>query len=433
MNPEFALTFLEESDFDLATDCNRTRYRFFTGNEWISSYLPGRAISMPIDTYITNVIPSIRNSLLIYEVHVTEGPYWWSGFNSGYIDNLPHKNVVEMLPDLVKERVRNRTGFVHYDQSLEGFPLYDYYEYFYDEFNRFNLPPSQFILSTSNLIEKELHDKYCIENDITDKMIIVSCNFFATHVANIRYFDEPVEQITSVQHLAHKHNKEISTFNCLNRIVRSHRVALVTMMNYYNLLEGNKVSHSKITSDVQNKSIITRFKLHPAFNDDNMQDTIDKLPLVVDTDDFTVNKAQNFLRDMYMNSWVSVITETHYCEFHGTSMFFSEKIFKPILANHPFIIVGAPGSLKMLREQGFKTFSDYWDESYDDIEDDTYRLEAICELLIQLSKKSHSEWMTIYRNMLPLLEHNYRRLKNTNWLYNLHVTIDKITPIPVKI
>ena len=37
---------------------------------------------------------------------------------------------------------------------------------------------------------------------------------------------------------------------------------------------------------------------------------------------------------------------------------------------HPFVMVSKKGTLKYLRDIGFKTFGDFWDESYDDEEDD---------------------------------------------------------------
>jgi hypothetical protein len=367
---------------------------------------------------------------IIHEIGTIESPEYYSGFNNKYTE--PRPNIVEMLDPRLMDRLRDRTAMVHYDQSLEAFPLtsyeFDYYKSFYDEFKRLNLPPSQFIFSTANLLENHLHDKWCQENNITDKMIVISCNFFAAAMCTKHFFFNSPEPLTVFEHLAYKHQNKgkISTFNCLNRIVRQHRVAFVAMLNHYNLLEGNKVSHDVLPPQYHDRIVMTQFTNHQAFENKNVTDLMEKLPLVLDTADFIPNQAQNFFSEVYLDTWVSVITETYYSEYQGHAMFFSEKIYKPIRARHPFILVGAPGSLKALREQGFQTFDKFWSESYDDIQDDTTRLVVICKLLEELNKKSHEEWIQIYKDMIPILEHNMKQLSNNDWIKGLYDKLEEI-------
>lgn len=49
-------------------------------------------------------------------------------------------------------------------------------------------------------------------------------------------------------------------------------------------------------------------------------------------------------------------------------IFLTEKIFKPIGFFHPFLLLGSPYSLITLREWGFVTFDNIFDESYDVID-----------------------------------------------------------------
>ena len=46
-------------------------------------------------------------------------------------------------------------------------------------------------------------------------------------------------------------------------------------------------------------------------------------------------------------------------------VFMTEKIWKPIMAQHVFVVHGNHLYLQKLREMGFKTFGNYFDESYD--------------------------------------------------------------------
>ena len=47
----------------------------------------------------------------------------------------------------------------------------------------------------------------------------------------------------------------------------------------------------------------------------------------------------------------------------------------------PFMLAATYGSLKYLRDYGFKTFSDCWDESYDMMSDSIERMNKIIEVM----------------------------------------------------
>jgi hypothetical protein len=79
-------------------------------------------------------------------------------------------------------------------------------------------------------------------------------------------------------------------------------------------------------------------------------------------------------------SLVHVVTETSY---FGRKWHLTEKTFKPICLQMPFVLVSNCGSLEYLRGYGFQTFGSLWDESYDQESDDLVRLEKISKLLKQ--------------------------------------------------
>ena len=104
-------------------------------------------------------------------------------------------------------------------------------------------------------------------------------------------------------------------------------------------------------------------------------------------------------------SLAHVITET---VFSGRRHHLTEKTFKPICLRMPFVMVSAAGSLQYLKRYGFRTFSDIWDESYDDETDDGRRLEKISHLLKDLDDQSPQELQKIYQSTIPILEHNFQ-------------------------
>ena len=89
----------------------------------------------------------------------------------------------------------------------------------------------------------------------------------------------------------------------------------------------------------------------------------------------------------------------------------SEKTFFAMLNLHPFLIVGEPHTLARLKEYGYQTFSSWWDESYDEIEDPTLRIQAVANLAQELAQKPHSEWVKLTRDMEPTLSHNREHMR----------------------
>jgi hypothetical protein len=104
-------------------------------------------------------------------------------------------------------------------------------------------------------------------------------------------------------------------------------------------------------------------------------------------------------------SLAHVVTET---VFYGRRHHLTEKTFKPICLRMPFVMVSAAGSLEYLKRYGFRTFSDIWDESYDDETNDDLRLDKISQLLKDLDDQSPQELQKIYQSTIPILEHNFQ-------------------------
>ena len=103
------------------------------------------------------------------------------------------------------------------------------------------------------------------------------------------------------------------------------------------------------------------------------------------------------------DSVIYVATETVYS---GDRRHLTEKTFKAIALEMPFILVAPAGSLAYLREYGFKTFSPYIDETYDTIKDDIGRIEAVTQVLAEIQARSAAEKSELWQNLLPRVEYN---------------------------
>lgn len=85
------------------------------------------------------------------------------------------------------------------------------------------------------------------------------------------------------------------------------------------------------------------------------------------------NWQRHFNPVWYNATKFSVVVETTI----NSPTWISEKIFKPIAFQHPFVVWGSAGTLTYLREQGFQTFGHVIDESYDNINNANDRLDKI--------------------------------------------------------
>ena len=120
--------------------------------------------------------------------------------------------------------------------------------------------------------------------------------------------------------------------------------------------------------------------------------------------------------EVYQRCFLSVVTEEKYTRPTGS---FSEKTLNAIKCFSPFLLVAPPNTLKYLKDYGIKTFSDFWDESYDDEINHEKRLLKIMSVIDHINSKDITELKKIYNEMIPILEHNYRtiyEIKDRKWI-----------------
>jgi hypothetical protein len=111
-------------------------------------------------------------------------------------------------------------------------------------------------------------------------------------------------------------------------------------------------------------------------------------------------------------SLLYVVTET---VADGRRQHLTEKTFKPICLNIPFVIVGTAGSLEYLRSYGFKTFSSLWNEDYDLEINDVKRIEMIGKLLKDLDSLSQIEKQRLFQQASTITQHNYEHFYSGNF------------------
>jgi len=129
----------------------------------------------------------------------------------------------------------------------------------------------------------------------------------------------------------------------------------------------------------------------------------------------TTQQHTDQLCEFYPNILVDVVAETF---TSGNTFFATEKTVRPMLMKKPFIIMGPKNFMIYLRQMGFRTFYEYWNEDYDGYEGkEKYR--RILDLIDDIAKKPADELNKMYASMQEILEHNYQLLMNQT--YNMEI------------
>jgi hypothetical protein len=206
-------------------------------------------------------------------------------------------------------------------------------------------------------------------------------------------------------------------FTCLNGAFKANRIKIVSELfrngldkDGYISLIGNYGGDLPIESDFQ-----------PELDNDIIKYFMDiiypKIPIVVDLEkDIELIEpyiGSSYVHEMYTNSYFNIITETSYNyenSIIGNNIFPTEKTYRAIFGMQPFIVVTNPGFLKFLKSMGFETFPEFFDESYDEIENPWERMNIIVNEIKKICILGIKELRDRYYNIFDKLEHNRNRL-----------------------
>jgi hypothetical protein len=90
----------------------------------------------------------------------------------------------------------------------------------------------------------------------------------------------------------------------------------------------------------------------------------------------------------------------------------SEKSIKSILNLRPFIIIGGPNQLGLMKQLGFKTFDKWIDESYDDRKTFANRANSAITQLDKFCSYNTNQLKKVCTEMKSVLEYNYNHYIN---------------------
>lgn len=280
-----------------------------------------------------------------------------------------------------------------------------------------DMPEHTFFFSTSSIDAEDDYYELVAHRTSNKRMVIISANNFEHVVKNFDVLEEPVYSVQLKE----------KKFLCFNKIPRGHRIILLGK-----LLPTGLVDQSFYSFEGKSEFYDLNNTGYWGMYDDEIKKPIfenhHRFPLKLNITKDRPNPVNITLEDKsyHDNSYFSIITETIYskkptptCELsYNSYKFITEKTYRTIILKHPFMIVGWSGILKVLRDQGYRTFHPFIDESYDNIEDDNQRMDALVDEIKRLCSMNEEQWLRWQTEVKPIVEHNYAILKNRTE-YNL--------------
>ncbi len=405
----------EMTNFNKCSDLNDSKIRRFTPSPIALEFQIRQQLKEHgHHTYGTT---AEKKQPVIIATGVAHAPWDWCGPDNtglGYNRKLPNKvSLFGHINKKLRKRLKRKTAFLLIDQSHEGYQTEWLWAWFHNNCIEYNIPPEQIIYVTGNLDSKDQYSEWAKDRLEENKMLIVPYPHFESSIANI--LNDNLQQCPLFKdQLEYKSTniENIKTYNALQKRPRAHRAWFFQYLLDANLLDDgiNSMNTFSLLHTTYEGRVMCK---------DDYERVISKLPMLPPNPDnkglrgFADQDCGSYLtkfnEQIMLDTWLTVISEASFGESEH-ECFLSEKTFKPIACCHPFIFAGNKGSLSRLRELGYKTFSPYIDESYDNL--NTWeRMEAITKELFRINSMSSSDKLMWYRQLEPILQFNYELLK----------------------
>jgi hypothetical protein len=261
------------------------------------------------------------------------------------------------------------------------------------------------------------------KNKILNEFNYIDSNYFFHAFAAADWYRsyQYCEAITSPRKRQIK--KKYIAFNRITGNSRVYRSFFVAELSKQNLLNNGHVSYSDVCpvhgSYSENLNYaIKKYNVSEeyAVEAKSSLDTI-KSSLRIDKEGSIPNGSQTLgpITEL-MESFLHVVTET--C-FWDNRTHLTEKIFKPIVAKQPFLLLGCTKNLSYLKSYGFKTFDSWWDESYDQIDNPINRIQAVVSIIKDICNTPNDELERMLQGMNYVLDHNYNLFYSKDFIDNV--------------
>ena len=258
---------------------------------------------------------------------------------------------------------------------------------------------------------KQRIDTLCVEHDMPrDCYLFISANTAAAALENFEYFPDHEHFFRYINRRQFIPEIGIETrsheFTVLNRTHKWWRASCMADLHQSGVLDRSLWSYNtQCTIDDREEDNPFELDSVPGWRG-AVKDFVSQGPYFCDSDDDqSHNDHRHVPINLYQDSYCHLVIETLFDADQSGGAFLTEKTYKAIKFGQPFIIIGTAHSLRTLREQGYKTFDNVIDNSYDEITDNTQRWLALRNTVLNIQSQDMHLW---FLKCLPDIRHNQK-------------------------
>lgn len=325
-------------------------------------------------------------------------------------------DLFDFIDNQTISKIRNKDCYFIFDASAEGFSPFEHgwFKLIYSACEKYSVDPSQIIFVSSNLKDHDNIEKYC-KNTNKQPINIFTFPMFENSCQTIRDAESCLEIHIDQTNIDFKDKY----FSSLSRLNRHHRSAGTFLLCQSSVKDQALISHNKLEKDKDNFHDIT---VKTNYTKKEIKRWSKSLPLIVDRKDFKINWAHATKFDHIHDQTIfQIVNETLVDNFDNTSLFYSEKTFRPISCFQPFVIYGQQGCNHYLRTLGYKTYEDWFDLSFDHEYDYIKRyqklltvVEDTCKYLDSMTREKQIAWK--FKNQ-EILIHNAKTMNAQRYTF----------------
>jgi len=289
------------------------------------------------------------------------------------------------------------------------------------------IPPEKIFFVSSNILEEEKYNKWQKDNFPNYKINVISFNWFSEQQRI--YLDKEFNIDETVSNIK-EDTRHFLSLNRRKKIFRNYTCYKIWKSTIY---KNTLVSYDKFLLEELNGNQYSNesIGLKERF--------INSSPSILDYNDFETNWAYYPSEaaapvDLFKKSLISTVSESIFDNKDEVSLFYSEKTFKPMIYNQPLIIFGQQNLNTSLEKVGFKTYKNYFNFDFENIEDHYERIDAIISQLEtindQLSSYTVSQKIDWILQDRETLEYNKEAIKSQDYnKMKLRVFIDIVNSV----
>ena len=344
----------------------------------------------------------IDHIMIIFKKH----PVWAN--TQDFLKYLPKKEI---------KKLQTGNTFLVIDYTDEGYSSIHnkIFDYIYNNIKTYNIDPSRIIYLSSNLRDNQAIANYCSWKKVSPIHVLGFRNFEAITTSMVATIKKDSKQFKHIYTSTVKNHTD-KIYSCLSRVNRIHRVYAAYKLSNSDIGNSGLISHNSLDEN-----------FHLPFLDNNniekkkFNNWANNLPLEVDRGDFSNNHDWQMVLSadkIFTSTIFHIANESLADDFYKTSLFYTEKTFKPIFFMQPFVIYGQPGINKTLQSLGFEIFDDLFDYSFDEEEDMYKRFDLLLKSILPVVQSLQS--MTSRQRVEWRFRHSEKLIKNYNTLINFN-------------